>query len=250
MADLTKTPLLAQQPNANKRPHVLLAEALHMHSMGQHGMIPAQVLEFNRTTNQATVQPMIMFSDQANNISRPKAANIPVISLGGGGFHISFPLKKGDLGWILAADRDISQFVQSLKESPANTTRHRSFGDAWFVPDVFRNYTINAADVNAMVLQSTDGTTRISIQSGQITITAPTKVVVNTPLAAFSTNVTIGGTLTVTGMAIVNGGLNASGSGSNAITLPSQTTIGGITVATHGHISSNPGTRTSGNMIA
>jgi hypothetical protein len=200
----------------------------------------------------ATVQPMVMLIDVSDNTRlRKPIVNIPVISLGGGGFHISFPLKEGDLGWILAADRDISQFIQSMKASPPNTLRTHKFTSGWFIPDVFRQYTINSADSAAMVIQSTDGATRISIGQGTVNITAPTSVTVTTPLATFSQDVAVNGKLTVTGLTTANGGFTALGTGGNQpCTLPQSTTIGGIAVYGHGHISSNPGTRTSGGMIA
>jgi hypothetical protein len=199
-------------------------------------LIPATVVEFDRAQNLATVRPLIMTIDMADNTRMRNAlAQVPVFSLGGEGFHISFPLKQGDLGWIMAADRDISLFMQNLGAAPPNTLRKHSFSDSWFIPDVFRKYTINAEDSAAMVIQSTDGTTRISIGDGNVTITAPGEVTVDTPQANFTKNVQVGGDLQVIGNTQVDGGLDASGSSRAEVTLPADATIGGITVAGHGH---------------
>jgi hypothetical protein len=257
MSDLQSKPIVNQAPGEAKSLPAAMMALFEMHGLNTDKLIPASVIGFDRTKNIATVQPMIMILDVSDNTRmRNRIADVPVMSLGGGGFHISFPLKQGDLGWILAADRDLSLFLQSLSAARPNTLRKHKFSDSWFIPDVFRNYTINGADANAMVLQSTDGTTRIAINEGTINITAPTAVNVTTPTATFSANVVVKGNLTVqqtatiTGATTVNGGFNASGSGSSSVTLPANTTINGIIVATHGHISSGAGSRTSGNMIS
>lgn len=251
MADaLQNKPLVNVAPGEKDSLAAALAALFNMNGLRTDKLIPAEVVEYDRANNKATVQPMIMIIDVSDNTrQRNQIAEVPVMSLGGGGFHINFPLKQGDLGWILAADRDISQFLQGLSMAAPNTLRKHSFADSWFIPDVFRKYTINAADADAMVIQSTDGTTRISISEGVINITAPTSVTVTTPLATFTGNVVVNQNLTVTGATTVNGGFNASGSGSTSVTLPSNTTIGGIAVYGHGHISSTAGTRTSGGMI-
>jgi Phage protein Gp138 N-terminal domain len=228
------------------------------------GLLPAKVISYDRAKNIATVQPQIMLVDtDGNSRMRNPIAQLPVFSFGGGGFHINFPLKAGDLGWIFASDRDISLFMQTLTASKPNTMRRKRFGDGWFIPDVFYKYTINGADTNAMVIQSTDGTTRIAISNGVINITAPTSVTVDTPIATFTKDVHIQGKLTVdqdtalkanlvvTGLTTINGGFIALAGTGTVCTLPQNTTIGGIAVYGHGHIQTAVnGQRTSAGMVA
>lgn len=250
MSGFQNKPIVNLMPGEAKTPKAALKALFGLNGLKLDKLIPAEVMAFDRTKNLATVKPLIMVVDTNDQTrSRLPIGNVPVLSLGGGGFHISFPLKQGDIGWIMAADRDLSLFLQSLKEAGLNTFRKHTFADSWFIPDVFRQYAINAADANAMVIQSTDGSTRISISEGTVNITAPGAVNVTTPIATFSQDVAVKGNLVVTGATTVNGGFNASGSGSSSVTLPNNTTIGGIVVYGHGHISSNPGTRTSGGMI-
>jgi hypothetical protein len=257
MSGFQNNPIVNQMPGEAKTPKAALKTLFGLQGLKLDKLIPAQIMAFDRTKNLATVKPLIMVVDTNDQTrSRLPIGNVPVLSLGGGGFHVSFPLKQGDIGWIMAADRDLSLFLQSLGESGLNTYRKHSFADSWFIPDVFRQYTINAADSAAMVIQSTDGTTRISISEGSINITAPTAVNVTTPIATFSQdvkvtrNLTVGGNAVITGNTQVNGGFDASGSSSGSVTLPNNTTIGGIVVYGHGHISSGAGSRTSGGMIS
>jgi Phage protein Gp138 N-terminal domain len=241
-----------------------MRKLMEMHTQGFDGLLPARVVSYDRAKNLATVQPQIMLTDtEGNSRLRHPIAEIPCFSFGGGGFHINFPLAANDLGWILASDRDISLFMQSLNASKANTTRRKTFGDAWFIPDVFYKYTINGADTNAMVIQSVDGTTRIAISNGVINITAPTSVTVDTPIATFTKDVHIQGkltvddnvlmnkNLTVIGLTTINGGFVALAGTGTVCTLPQNTTIGGIAVYGHGHIQTAVnGQRTSAGMVA
>jgi hypothetical protein len=250
---LENKPLLNQLPGESRNPAAGLVALLDAHhSLKTNKLLPAQVVEYNRTTNIATVQPMMMVVDTNENThERNQIAACPVLSLGGGGFTINFPLQKNSLGWILAADRDISTFLETYAPAPPNTTRKHRFEDSWFIPDVFRNYVINSSDANAMVITSVDGTTRISISEGYVNIFAPSGATVTTPLATFTQAVNIEGALTVTGLATINGGMNASASESSNVTLPANTTINGITVATHGHDGVQSGSsRTSAGMVS
>lgn len=234
-----------------------MAALFEANALKTNKLVPARVVQYNRTTNVATLQPMVMLIDVNDNTrDRNKIASAPVLSMGGGGFHINFPLKENDFGWILAADKDISTFLENLAPAPPNSYRKHRFEDSWFIPDVFRQYTINGADEANLVIQSTDGTTRVSIGEGIVNITAPGSCAVTTPTWTLNGNGIITGNLqinqnlTVTGETAVNGGFNATGTGGNqTCTLPASTTINGITVATHGHTQDGTSGRTAGGMI-
>lgn len=200
---------------------------IHRKFIDTDGMIPAIVRQFDRDENVATVQPLISWVDMdGNNVDRPELVNINVLSIGGGGFHISFPIKNGDLGWIFAADRDLSVFKQSLAMEKPPTGSVKTFEHGLFIPDVFRKYSVAEEDSGAMVIQATDGSTKIVVADGEIRVTAPSKVSFLTPLAEFSGDVAVAGTVTA-----------------------AEAVIAGITISTHGHICSGPGNRTQNGMV-
>lgn len=130
-------------------------------------MLPAKVISYNRTTNLAQVQPLIvMVTTQNKQVQRAPISAIPVLQPGGGGFVFSMPIKAGDLGWIKANDRDISLFKQFFRGSPPNTYRKHSFEDAIFIPDcMLQGATIASEDVNNSVWQNLAGTVKIALWS-------------------------------------------------------------------------------------
>lgn len=190
-----------------------------------NGMLPAKVIAFDRNANRVQVQPLIaIVTTDDTTVSRAQLASIPVMVMGGGNFMLNFNLNPGDLGWILANDRDISGFLQSYAESAPNTVRKNSFADAVFIPDVMRDFTIAEEDAEACVLQSLDGTVKISLSVGKIKLTAAT--------IELDGDVIIDNTLTVQGALIAQGGIDSSGGGANNATFTGNLrTIGNITAS-------------------
>ncbi|ATW57902.1 putative baseplate protein [Pseudomonas phage tabernarius] len=179
---------------------------LRMFKVELDQLLPARVVAFDRKLGRVNVKPIIHWVDM-NDQEHPRPAinNVPVFTFGAGNMHINFPVKAGDLGWIFACDRDISLFKQSMKEGMPNTGRLHSFSDAVFFPDVMRQYQINPEDADALVIQTTDASTRISVKPGQIKVTAPTKFIVDSPMSEFTGAVKMDSTLEVVGDAKING---------------------------------------------
>lgn len=138
------------------------------------GMLPAQVIAFDRAANRAQVQLLIaVVTTGGTQISRPQIASIPVLVLGGGGFLMNFNLNPGDLGFVQANDRDISLFLKNYAEAPPNTGRLKNFSDGIFIPSVMTGYTIADEDSGNLVIQNLDGTVKISLGAAVINISAP-----------------------------------------------------------------------------
>lgn len=176
-----------------------------------NGMLPAKVIAFDRTTNLVQVQPLIMLVTTGGTVvPRAQVASIPVLQIGGGNFMLNFNLVPGDLGWIMASDRDISNFLQSYAQASPNTFRKNNFADSLFVPNIMTKYTIADEDTENAVFQSLDGTVKITLSNTKITLSAPqieitsddvnitssAPIVMTAPLFAVSGNITAGGTIT------------------------------------------------------
>jgi hypothetical protein len=189
--------------------------------MGMDGCLPVRVIAYDRDTNRAQVQPLIQLLDTSNQTySRAQIASVPCLNIGGGGFALSFDYVPGDIGWLIANDRDISLFLQAYGEARPQTMRIKNFADGWFIGDGSRNLVIAEEDAESCTLQSLDGTIKITLNSDngitisapekpvtiitneaditapKVRITASTNAIVTTPLLAVSGNITAGGTIT------------------------------------------------------
>lgn len=172
---------------------------------GVNGMLPAQVIKYDRANNRVSVQILIaVVTTQGAQVSRPQLASIPVLALGGGDVFLNFNLRPGNLGWVVANDRDISLFLQTYKQTAPNSGRIKDFADAMFIPDIMTGYTINSDDVNNAVLSTKDGTSRISIGASGITITSSSTVTI-------AGNGKITGTFEIDGVLTGDSGANLSG---------------------------------------
>lgn len=175
-----------------------------------NGMLPAQVIAYDRVKNRVQVQLMIaVMTTQGAQVSRPQLASIPVLALGGGGFFLNFNLQAGNLGWVLANDRDISLFLQTYNETAPNTGRVKNFADGLFIPDVMKGYTIT--DMDAMVIQNLAGTVKITLSSDTINLTAPNVNINGVTTLNLNGNGVVSGTLEVDGVLKGDSGANLSG---------------------------------------
>ena len=142
---------------------------------GLNIMLPCQVLAVDRTKNRVKVLPLIaLLKTNGETMNRAIIDDIPICNLSAGGFIINFPIKVGDFGYIKSNDRDISLFKQSYKNSKPNTTRKNDFADSIFIPDVINQnlYDISGEDSEALVIQSYDNSTKISMSDGKIILQA------------------------------------------------------------------------------
>lgn len=184
-----------------------------------NGMLPARVMAYDRTKNRVQVEILILIiTTDGSQVSRGQIASLPVMLLGGGEFFLSFNLKEGDLGWIVANDRDISLFLQSYTTARPNTNRVKNFADAVFIPDIMKGYTIDLEDAENCVLQNLDGSVKISLGTDTITIKAP--------------NIVLEGNVTTTGDLNIEGGMTAQAGISGIINLTGNLAVDGNITAT------------------
>jgi len=227
------------QPPNNGTLAGTLQFCLYKFLQNTQNMLPAKVIKYDRTANRVQVQPLItMVTTQGVQVPRAQIASIPVMVFGGGGFFLSFNLNTGDLGWIIAADRDISAFLQSYEQSPPNTGRIHNFSDSVFVPDIMHGYAILEEDASSVVLQNIEGTIKISLQSDRIKLTAPI-VEITGNLQVDGEVVTPGSIpLTISSPINATGGASISGGVGNALTVTgNERVVGNITAS--GNITPN-----------
>lgn len=139
-------------------------------------MLPARIVAYDRAKNRAQIAilyQVTMTDGSLNPLLAP--AEVPVLTMGGGGLCLSFPLRPGDLGWIKASDRDMSRFFHSYEAEPGHTARLHCFEDGVFIPDVMKDFVVN--DAEAATLQTLDGATAVAVKPGAIVLTVGSTVV-------------------------------------------------------------------------
>lgn len=239
MADRART---AINPSDQESTPSAMMKMLRDFMLNVDDCLPAIVVNYDRGTNIATVKPLITrltVNDEA--VPRNQVVDVEVFSFGGGGFHINFPLGPGDLGWIKASDRDLSNYRASLGESPPASSVTHSFDSSLFLPDVFRKYVIQGEHADEAVFQSVNGTNRVAIGGGRIKIaTGGTYIelvdgkvtVVTDLLEVQAPESTFSGNVTIAGRTIMNGGFDSSGGGNSSV---DQLNVNGKPVDGHRH---------------
>lgn len=183
-------------------------------------MLPARVVSYDRATNRAVVVPMVkVLTTDGRQIDRAQIASVPVLQMGGGGFVLAFNLQPGDLGYIKANDRDTSLVMQAYRDNAPNTLRMHSFSDGVFIPHVMTGYTIAGEDADHAVLQSLDGSVKVSLGTDSLKLAAGALSIVIGP-----SNITLNG----------------------PVVMPDGATIGGIAFGTHVHHKNGAANHTSG----
>lgn len=133
-------------------------------------MLPAEVISYDDATNRAVIKPLVMIgTTSGGKVPRSAVSDVPVFRFGGGGFFIRFPIKSGDKGWLKASDRDMSLIKQSgWSEEWPNTKRLHDFSDAMFFPDQLKDWVIDGANSDSLVIQSVNGNEVIAVRDGEI----------------------------------------------------------------------------------
>lgn len=160
-------------------------------------VLPAVVLSYDRLLNRAVVRPAISgIAARGQKIPKLPLVDIPVLSLHGGGIFLSFPIKEGDKGWLVACDRDISIFKQNLQDSSPNSYRKHCFNDAFFIPDKINTINVSEDDKGAVVISTVSGSTKFALSETGIKLTGNTVI---------NGNVKVSGTLNADGDVVGSG---------------------------------------------
>ena len=214
--------------------------------------MPCEVVRYNskrQMVDVRIVQPEIDLA--GNNIPMPVITNIPVSFVRCGNSHITHPINKGDTGFIVFADRDISSWVETNNRSVVDSARTHSMQDSYFVPGIIGGGTnANANDVEIKY----NNTTIHLRKNGDVDINTPSKVNVNASNVIINSettnngNVQINGNLTVSQM-LTTGGFTSNGTSgggtaqfTGSINASGEVTANGINLSTHRHPGDSGGT--------
>ena len=214
--------------------------------------MPCEVVRYNskrQMVDVRIVQPEIDLA--GNNIPMPVITNIPVSFVRCGNSHITHPINKGDTGFIVFADRDISSWVETNNRSVVDSARTHSMQDSYFVPGIVGGG--NNANPNDVEIKYNNTTIHLR-KNGDVDINTPSKVnvnasnevnvttnklTVNAPNSYFSGNVFVSQLLTTGGF--VSNGTSGGGTAqfTGSINVTDEVTANGINLSTHRHNETN-----------
>ena len=217
--------------------------------------MPCEVVRYNskrQMVDVRIVQPEIDLA--GNNIPMPVITNVPVNFKRCGNSHITHPINKGDTGFVVFADRDISSWVETNNRSVVDSARAHSMQDCYFDPGIIGGGTY--ANPNDVEIKYNNTTIHLR-KNGDVDINTPSKVnvnassevnvttnklTVNAPNSYFNGNVFVSQLLT-TGGFVSNG---TSGGGiaqfAGSINVTDEVTASGIDLSTHRHPGDSGGT--------
>lgn len=139
----------------------------------------AEIQSFNTTNQTATAtinyKRTVFKIDPVTSLNVPVQENYPVlldcpvIILGGGSAHLTFPIEPGDDCIVLFNDRDIDNWFQSGQTVPLATSRLHSFSDGLILVGI-NSLLDSLAGYDPTRAKLFNGTTGIGISSDKVII--------------------------------------------------------------------------------
>lgn len=171
--------------------------------------IPARILKYDPTKQEAEVQPLIkrLYKD-GSIIDRAPITGVPVVFPAAGGGIITFPVKTGDTVLLIFSQRSIDRWVRSDggPVDPQDNRKH-DISDAIALPGLFSFSNALQSDPENVVIKFSGASIALT-PAGAIEIIAP-------------------GGVTITGDLDVSGDIVAN-----------EVTASGIALSTHVHVGS------------
>lgn len=146
---------------------------------------------------QPTVQGIFRQKDGTQKIvTITQCLDVPVQFIGGGGFTLTFPMKKGDEGLIVFASRCYDAWWQNGGVQPQAEIRMHDLSDGFFIPG-FRSVPRVLTDFSttSVQLRADDASSYVDISDDLMTLKHPTKIKFDTPDAEFTGNLVVDGEL-------------------------------------------------------
>jgi hypothetical protein len=137
-----------------------------------HTALPARVLKFNASDN--TVQIELMVNELKRDgvsVVLPPLDDVPVQFFRGGDFVITTPIKAGDFGLCVFAERCIDGWFASASKSEPLDFRLHDYSDGFFLTGFSpRPAAVKNVDLDGVCMRTLDKGTYIKLTNGKILI--------------------------------------------------------------------------------
>jgi hypothetical protein len=130
----------------------MLSAAMDSRAKDINIALPGTIVSYDPATQSCSVKPLIrdIFRDEEGEDvtdSLPIINKVPVMTFGGGGYRITFPIKKGDPVLIIFCDRSIDKWLATGGEVDPRDGRRHNLNDAIVIPGL-RSFKTPVSDVD------------------------------------------------------------------------------------------------------
>ena len=139
--------------------------------------MPAKIVSFNATLQTAQVEVQLIplwnnpVTGKREELPFPIINDCVVMFPGGGGFHLTFPVKAGDECLMILASRCIDGWWGSGKPVPQTDLRMHDLSDGFLLVGVnSKAHALSGLSTSAVQLRSDDGLTFIEIAGGAVNV--------------------------------------------------------------------------------
>lgn len=182
-----------------------------------HTSLPCRVIKYYPEKQCVDAQPLLRREYSNGWVDDlPVIQGLPVVFQGAGNSLISFPIASGDIVLAVFSERSLDKWVNSRGQTvdPQNNQLH-DLSDAFAIPGLQTYKTHNNPNPDNLEVRFGIGSaneTSVKMKTnGNVEITAPLSVTVNTPNANYSGNINVSGDVTISGDATIDGDAVASG---------------------------------------
>lgn len=195
--------------------------------------LPGIFQSFDPEALTAAVQPAIRGevvgeTGAARAVDLPLLVDVPVVFPHGGGYSLTFPIRRGDECLVVFASRCIDAWWQSGGvQSPAEARMH-DLSDGFAIPGPWSQAAkIGGVSTSAVQLRSDDGASCVEIEGRTVRARSPEKIVLDAPLVELTGRLAQTGERS-SGPSSFKGGFTNTGGGieSNGISLEGHTHSG------------------------
>lgn len=143
--------------------------------------MPGTIVSYDYTSQKAQVKPTIkrLYADGRSD-EYPVISNVPIMFQRSGGAGFTFPVKEGDSVLLVFAERSIDSYMDSGSPDQTDNRMH-SLNDAIAIPGLYPFSAQSPAENNTDVLLSYAGAKVAVTEDGQIKMTSPVKVTIDSP---------------------------------------------------------------------
>lgn len=234
---------------ANRRPQLadVIQQALNNALKDLHTSFPGRIVSFDATNQTATVQPMIkrVFKDDFGEdaaLTLPLLIKAPVWLPRAGGFVITFPIEPGDDCLVIISERSLDNWWTFGAELPPKDIRFHHLSDAIVLCGMSpQTKSVTAYNTQDLVLRKESNDPLVALRnngdiecqaagstitikpSGDITLSSPTKIILDAPITETTSQMTVNGNLQVNGNSDSTGTSSATDHLSNGISGNSHT---------------------------